>query len=99
MLVVLVTTTNSKQVIKKLQAQGWFLDRVKGSHHQITPMTSGHLGWGGRASRKVPRAGRKNNITVPRMVLARIDDCAKRHGQSRSGFLVDAARRAMAAQP
>jgi predicted RNase H-like HicB family nuclease len=41
----------------------------------------------------------KINITVPRMVLARIDEYAKRHRQSRSGFLVDAARAAMAAQP
>jgi predicted RNase H-like HicB family nuclease len=41
----------------------------------------------------------KINITVPQMILARIDDYAKRHGQSRSGFLVDAARSAMAAHP
>ena len=41
----------------------------------------------------------KINITVPQIVLTRIDDYAKRHGQSRSGFLVDAARQAMAAQP
>lgn len=41
----------------------------------------------------------KINITVPQMVLARIDDYAKRHGQSRSGFLVEAARQAMAARP
>jgi len=37
----------------------------------------------------------KINITVPRLVLARIDDYAKAHGLSRSGFLVDAARTAM----
>jgi predicted RNase H-like HicB family nuclease len=37
----------------------------------------------------------KINITVPRLVLARIDDYAKAHGMSRSGFLVDAARSAM----
>lgn len=37
----------------------------------------------------------KINITVPRLVLARIDEYAKRHGQSRSGFLVEAARTAM----
>jgi predicted RNase H-like HicB family nuclease len=39
----------------------------------------------------------KINITVPKVILARIDDYAKSHGQSRSGFLVDAARRMMAA--
>ena len=37
----------------------------------------------------------KINITVPRLILARIDEYAKKHGQSRSGFLVEAARTAM----
>ena len=37
----------------------------------------------------------KINITVPRMVLARIDEYAKSQGMSRSGFLVEAARTAM----
>lgn len=37
----------------------------------------------------------KINITVPRLVLARIDEHAKKHGLSRSGFLVEAAREAM----
>ncbi|WP_296291207.1 hypothetical protein [Limnohabitans sp.] len=36
---------------------------------------------------------------MPQIMLARIDEYAKRHHQSRSGFLVDAARAAMAAQP
>jgi predicted RNase H-like HicB family nuclease len=37
------------------------------------------------------------NITVPQSILTRIDSYAKNHGMSRSGFLVDAARRAMGA--
>ena len=37
----------------------------------------------------------KINITMPRHFLARVDDYAKRHGLSRSGFLVEAARSAM----
>ena len=37
----------------------------------------------------------KINITVPRAILSRIDEHAKRHGMSRSGFLVEAARTAM----
>lgn len=37
----------------------------------------------------------KINITVPRNLLARIDAYAKSHGATRSGFLADAARRAM----
>ena len=37
----------------------------------------------------------KINITVPRLILARIDEYARAHGQSRSGFLVEAARTAM----
>jgi hypothetical protein len=38
----------------------------------------------------------KINITVPARVLARIDDYARRHGESRSGFLVRAAQVVMA---
>jgi hypothetical protein len=34
-------------------------------------------------------------FTVPRLVLARIDEFAKKKGQSRSGCLVEAARTAM----
>jgi predicted RNase H-like HicB family nuclease len=37
----------------------------------------------------------KINITLPRRLLARIDHYAKTHGATRSGFLADAARRAM----
>ncbi len=37
----------------------------------------------------------KINITLPRRLLSRIDKCAKARGMSRSGFLADAARRAM----
>lgn len=37
----------------------------------------------------------KINITVPRLVLARIDEFARKKGQSRSGFLVEAARTAL----
>lgn len=37
----------------------------------------------------------KINITVPRRVLAQIDSFAKAQGATRSGFLVEAARRAM----
>ncbi len=37
----------------------------------------------------------KINITVPALVLCRIDEYAKRHGESRSGFLTRAALDAM----
>ncbi|MCE2968899.1 MAG: type II toxin-antitoxin system HicB family antitoxin [Burkholderiales bacterium] len=37
----------------------------------------------------------KINITIPRRVLAKVDDYAKAHGLTRSGFLVQAAQRAM----
>ena len=37
----------------------------------------------------------KINITVPGRLLKRIDDYAKRHGQTRSGFLTSAAVEAM----
>jgi len=39
----------------------------------------------------------KINITVPRLLLRRIDSYASAHGETRSGFLVQAARAAMAA--
>ena len=37
----------------------------------------------------------KINITIPRRVLNRVDEFAKSHGLSRSGFLVQAAEKAM----
>ncbi len=37
----------------------------------------------------------KINITLPRNLLAKIDAYAKDHGESRSGFLAEAARAAM----
>ncbi len=37
----------------------------------------------------------KLNITLPRLLLAKIDDYARAHGETRSGFLADAARLAM----
>ena len=37
----------------------------------------------------------KINITLPRRLLAKIDSYAKAHGESRSGFLAEAARIAM----
>ena len=41
----------------------------------------------------------KINITVPGRLLRRIDDYAKRHGESRSGFLTRAAVQAMGGDP
>lgn len=37
----------------------------------------------------------KINITLPRLLLAKIDSYAKAHGETRSGFLAQAARAAM----
>jgi predicted RNase H-like HicB family nuclease len=37
----------------------------------------------------------KVNITIPRRLLARIDEYARAHGATRSGFLAEAARQAM----
>lgn len=37
----------------------------------------------------------KINVTLPRLLLAKIDDYARSHGESRSGFLAEAARAAM----
>jgi len=43
MTVVTITTMNSKQVIKKLVAAGWYLSRIKGSHHQFKHPTKSGL--------------------------------------------------------
>jgi predicted RNase H-like HicB family nuclease len=37
----------------------------------------------------------KINITIPRLLLSRIDEYARSHGATRSGFLAQAARQAM----
>jgi predicted RNase H-like HicB family nuclease len=37
----------------------------------------------------------KLNITLPRLLLAKIDEYARSHGETRSGFLAEAARIAM----
>ncbi len=37
----------------------------------------------------------KINITLPRRLLAKIDEYARSHGETRSGFLAEAARAAM----
>lgn len=37
----------------------------------------------------------KLNITLPKLLLAKIDEYARSHGESRSGFLAEAARMAM----
>lgn len=42
--VVTITTMDSKQLIKQLEANGWTLRGVKGSHHIFThPDKSGHI--------------------------------------------------------
>jgi predicted RNA binding protein YcfA (HicA-like mRNA interferase family) len=41
---VMITTMNSKQIIKQLEADGWTLRGVKGSHHIFThPSKPGHI--------------------------------------------------------
>lgn len=41
----------------------------------------------------------KLNITLPRLLLAKIDEYTRAHGETRSGFLAEAARLAMRARP
>lgn len=42
--VVIITTMNSKQIIKQLEADGWTLRSVRGSHHIFThPGKPGHI--------------------------------------------------------
>ena len=44
LLVVIITTMNSKQIIKRLEDDGWILRRVRGSHHvYVHPNKPGHI--------------------------------------------------------
>lgn len=66
------------------------------TEHQADPEFSGWI-W---ALVEVPveryfGPAEKPNITLPRLLLAKIDEYARAHGETRSGFLADAARRAM----
>ena len=68
------------------------------AEHQINPDFAGWI-W---AVVEVPveryfGPAEKLNITLPRLLLAKIDDYARAHGSTRSGFLADAARAAMRA--
>jgi predicted RNA binding protein YcfA (HicA-like mRNA interferase family) len=43
-LVVIITTMNSKEIIKQLEADGWELRAVRGSHHVFRhPSKPGHI--------------------------------------------------------
>lgn len=100
---------NSKQVIKKLNADGdiptptlYSIERQAipapqtKARHQANPDYAGGV-WEvvDVPVEKYLGPAEKINITVPRLVLARIDEFAKKKGQSRSGFLVEAALTAM----
>jgi predicted RNase H-like HicB family nuclease len=66
------------------------------AEHQAAPEFSGWI-W---AVVEVPveryfGPAEKLNITLPRLLLAKIDEYARAHGETRSGFLADAARMAM----
>lgn len=66
------------------------------AEHQANPEFAGWV-WGMvdvDVSRYDGRA-EKINITLPRRLLTKIDEYAKAHGATRSGFLADAARSAM----
>ncbi|MBK7052377.1 MAG: type II toxin-antitoxin system HicB family antitoxin [Rhodoferax sp.] len=69
------------------------------AHHQADPELAGWV-W---AVVDVPvekylGPAEKINITLPRLLLSRIDSYASAHGATRSGFLAQAARVAMAQQ-
>lgn len=67
------------------------------AEHQADPEFAGNWVWGMvdvDVSRYEGKA-EKINITLPRRLLTKIDDYAKAHGETRSGFLAEAARVAM----
>ncbi|HLA34012.1 MAG TPA: type II toxin-antitoxin system HicB family antitoxin, partial [Rhodocyclaceae bacterium] len=55
----------------------------------------GRVGGGRCAGRTVFDPAEKIDITLPRLLLAKIDEYAKAHDVTRSGFLAEAARSAM----
>lgn len=67
------------------------------AEHQADPEFAGNWVWG-MVDVDVTRfegKAEKINITLPRRLLAKIDDYARAHGETRSGFLAEAARAAM----
>jgi predicted RNase H-like HicB family nuclease len=69
------------------------------AHHQADPDLAGAV-WVVIDVNVEQYLGRAENIniTVPARLLRRIDDYAKRHGESRSGFLTRAAVQAMGSE-
>ena len=79
-----------------LEDDGDFPGTASLSAHQVNPEFAGWI-W---AVVEVPveryfGPAEKINITLPRLLLAKIDDYTRLHGVSRSGFLAEAARAAM----
>lgn len=94
----------NRDVIERLEADGWAPSRIKGSPHQFRHPLRPGLVTVPHPKAEIPKdtflriakqAGWKKaekiNITVPRRVLHRIDSYAASHGETRSGFLTRAA--------
>jgi predicted RNase H-like HicB family nuclease len=66
------------------------------AEHQADPDTAGWV-WAvvDVPVKKYLGPAEKINVTIPRLLLTRIDSYAKSHGATRNGFLVEAARQAM----
>lgn len=66
------------------------------AHHQSNPDFAGGV-WAvvDADTRRFEGKAEKINITLPKLLLSRIDSYAKAHGVSRSGFLAQAAQQAM----
>lgn len=69
------------------------------AQHQANQADPEYAGWIGAVVdvpvEKYLGPAEKINITLPSILLGRIDAYARAHGATRSGFLADAARRAM----
>jgi predicted RNase H-like HicB family nuclease len=69
--------------------------RPIGEHHANPDFEGGTWALVEIAPSKYDGRAEKINITLPRRLLAKVDDYAKSHGLTRSGFLVQAAERAI----
>jgi len=84
---------NSRDLIRQLEQAGWQSRSIKGSHrvyrhptrpgHVSVPHPKKDLGAGLVNNDTIERV----NITLPRRILALLDQRAKSAGESRSGYI------------
>ena len=95
-----LTIMSNADLIKELEKAGWTPRGVESSPHvhihRANPDLAGRV-WA-VVEAPVKRyfgPAEKINITLPRLLPAKIDDCVRARGETRSGFPAEAARAVM----